>query len=229
MVQIAVEYSSGRIKSRTYTNSRWNSWSSATPISEGGTGATTQQYALQNIMTTVNRTTPAYVFTMDSNGYAGSGYSSIDQLKTALAYGSAANCAHTTGNASSGSAALITSGAVYNTFACTWVSNFFTINTTNVSSVEGVCCIKLPFLNMGSSSLYFIKAKFNRKSTMTSANQYELASVSKSPSMTQSIIISGGTGSLSGNASITSGGKIIFRGNTSADALYIQGLIYLPN
>ena len=48
-VQFAVEYNTGKIKSRTYVNSKWYNWTSTLSISEGGTGATTAAGARTNL------------------------------------------------------------------------------------------------------------------------------------------------------------------------------------
>lgn len=63
------------------------------PVARGGTGATTAAAAMQALAPT-HFTSPAFVYTMGSNGFTGgSGYATIAELKTAMALNNVNNTA----------------------------------------------------------------------------------------------------------------------------------------
>jgi hypothetical protein len=151
-VEFAVEYNTGRVRARTYVNNRWNSWSSATPITEGGTGATTAAEA-----------------------------------RTNLGLGSAATQSHTTSVPSSGSSALITSGAVYNriqelcqfihvrnnaTFTMTTKNTPYTVplNTIYQQFNNGTFSLTNNCVNILKAGIYLISGQVNIKSSKDAAN-----------------------------------------------------------
>lgn len=122
-IQIAIGFSSMRIKARQYINSQWYDWTeNTTSLTLNGadsvstsasiyapTSAGTNGYVLKSN----GSGAPSWLATLPiDNG--GTGATTAANARTNLGLGSAATLQHTTSAPSSGSKALITSGAVYN-------------------------------------------------------------------------------------------------------------------
>lgn len=83
------------------------------PVARGGTGATTVAGAMQALAPT-HFTSPAFVFSMGSNGYTGgSGYATIAELKTAMALNNVNNTADSAKSVASATNATNATNASY--------------------------------------------------------------------------------------------------------------------
>lgn len=128
-------------------------------IGNGGTGATSAAVAMQNLAPN-HHTSPSYVYSMGSNGYAGgSGYSTIKELFSAMDLGSAAKQSHTSSAPSSGSTALITSGAVYSAMAVsktTISSSYVNFTVAKAGNVKFIYTSQYTGAEMSSGNVYTI-------------------------------------------------------------------------